>query len=41
MEDRNVPVDHEFVRSLLNRPEKGYYEKILAERKQAKTRNPA
>jgi len=41
MEDRNIPVDHEFIRSLLNRPEKGYYEKILAEREQAKTRNPA
>ena len=37
MEDRNVPVDHDLVRSLLNRIEKGYYEKILAQREQVKT----
>lgn len=33
MEARNIPVDHDLVRSLLNRLEKGCYEKLLAEHK--------
>ncbi len=37
MEDRNIALDHDLVRSLLNRPEAGYYEKILAGREQATT----
>ena len=41
MEARNIPVDHALVRSLLNRLEKGYYEKILAEHTQEEARNPA
>lgn len=36
MEDRNIPLDHILVRSLLNRLETGYYEKIIAAREQAK-----
>ncbi len=41
MEARNIPVDHDLVRSLLNRLEKGCYEKILAEHKEEEARSAA